>query len=262
METETEKKSNSKLSWLIILLLIIIIIILLFFLRIGRTNEKYLVPTGNVDVFNIDTVCKCKKCKDVNGDQTDIEPPYDIPTYNEKTDKDIIGELFVDDKNGNFLFQQNLRIFENAAYKFENKIAPGVSNTYQFVIHNSSNVNVKYDILMYEESEYQINMKYRLKKNDKYIIGNGDKVVRQSPVNGDVITNQDTIYLITNDANLVVPNVVGLSGKVAKDLLQKMGLIVHLDGVGYVTSQSVGEGTPITEGMEVTLQLAPKYSVE
>ena len=174
---ETEKKSNSKLSWLIILLLIIIIIILLFFLRIGRTNEKYLVPTGNVDVFNIDTVCKCKKCKDVNGDQTDIEPPYDIPTYNEKTDKDVIGELFVDDKNGNFLFQQNLRIFENAAYKFENKIAPGVSNTYQFVIHNSSNVNVKYDILMYEESEYQINMKYRLKKNDKYIIGNDDKWV-------------------------------------------------------------------------------------
>ena len=50
--------------------------------------------------------------------------------------------------------------------------------------------------------------------------------------------------------------------KIAKDLLQKLGVIVHLDGVGYVTSQSVGEGTPITEGMEVTLQLAPKYSVE
>lgn len=177
METETEKKSNNKLSWLIILLLIIIIIILLFFLKIGRTNEIYLTPTGNVDIFNIDTVCKCKKCKDVNGDQTDIEPPYDIPTYNEKTDKDIIGELFVDDKNGNFLFQQNLRIFENPAYKFENKIAPGVSNTYQFVIHNNTNTNVKYNILMYEESQYQINMKYRLKKNDKYIIGNDDKWV-------------------------------------------------------------------------------------
>lgn len=94
------------------------------------------------------------------------------------------------------------------------------------------------------------------------IIGNGDKVVRQSPVNGDVITNQDTIYLITNDANLVVPNVVGLSGKVAKDLLQKMGLIVHLDGVGYVTSQSIGEGVAISDGMEITLQLSPRYVIE
>ncbi|MBQ6404467.1 MAG: penicillin-binding protein [Bacilli bacterium] len=94
------------------------------------------------------------------------------------------------------------------------------------------------------------------------IIGNGDKVIRQSPVNGDVITNQDTIYLITNDANLVVPNVVGLSGKVAKDLLQKMGLIVHLDGVGYVTSQSIGEGVAISDGMEITLQLSPRYVIE
>lgn len=94
------------------------------------------------------------------------------------------------------------------------------------------------------------------------IIGNGDKVVRQSPVNGDVITNQDTIYLITNDANLVVPNVVGLSGKVAKDLLQKMGLIVHLDGVGYVSSQSIGEGVAISDGMEITLQLSPRYVIE
>ena len=94
------------------------------------------------------------------------------------------------------------------------------------------------------------------------IIGNGDKVVRQSPVSGDVITNQDTIYLITNDTNLVVPNVAGLSGKVAKDLLQKMGLIVHLDGVGYVTSQSVGEGVVISDGMEITLQLSPRYVIE
>ena len=94
------------------------------------------------------------------------------------------------------------------------------------------------------------------------IIGSGDKVVRQSPVGGDIITNQDMIYLITNDSNLVVPNVLGISSKVAKDLLQKMGLIVHLDGVGYVTSQSVAEGVVISDGMEITLQLSPRYTVE
>ena len=94
------------------------------------------------------------------------------------------------------------------------------------------------------------------------IIGNGDKVVRQSPDMGDVITNQDSVFLITNDANLVVPNVVGYSGKIAKDLLQKMGLIVHLEGVGYVTNQSVGEGVPISNGMEITLQLNPKFTAE
>ena len=44
-----------------------------------------------------------------------------------------------------------------------------------------------------------------------------------------------------------------------KDILQKLGLKVKLDGVGYVTEQSVAPGTDITNGMEITLKLAPKY---
>ena len=94
------------------------------------------------------------------------------------------------------------------------------------------------------------------------IIGNGNKVVKQSPNYGDVTTTNDTIYLITNDSGFVVPNVTGLSSKVASDLLRKMGLSVQMDGVGYVVSQSIGEGTPITEGLEITLQLSPKFVVE
>ena len=93
------------------------------------------------------------------------------------------------------------------------------------------------------------------------ILGSDGKVVGQSPNYKDVMTTNEKIYLITN-TNQTVPNVVGLSSKVAKDLLQKVGLIVHLEGVGYVTSQSVGEGATITEGMEITLQLAPKFVVD
>ena len=93
-------------------------------------------------------------------------------------------------------------------------------------------------------------------------LGGGNKVMRQSPNQGEVITSNDVVYFITNDSNLVVPNVMGLSSKVAKDVLQKMGLKVNLEGVGYVTAQSVGEGVPITSGMEIKLSLAPKYSVD
>ena len=91
------------------------------------------------------------------------------------------------------------------------------------------------------------------------IIGNGNKVVKQSPNSGDVITSDTTIYLITNDPNKTIPNVVGLSSKVAKDLLQKLGVKVNLEGVGYVNAQSIAESTPITEGMEITLNLSPKF---
>ncbi len=91
------------------------------------------------------------------------------------------------------------------------------------------------------------------------VIGGGNKVINQSPDSGDIITNNDIIYLITNDSSMKVPSVKGLSSKVSKDVLQKLGLKVKLSGVGYVTEQSIAPGTKITNGMEITLKLAPKY---
>ena len=97
----------------------------------------------------------------------------------------------------------------------------------------------------------------------KYVIlGNGNKVVKQTPSDGNVITTNDTIYLITNDNGIKVPNVVGLSSKVARDLLNKLGIKTKLEGVGYVTAQSVAEGSEISEGLEITLTLAAKFSSE
>lgn len=92
------------------------------------------------------------------------------------------------------------------------------------------------------------------------VIGEGDKVVKQSPSPDKIMTNQDTIYLITNDRNQKVPNVIGLSSKVAKDLLQKLSIKVNLDGVGYVTEQSITPGTEITPNLEIKLTLQPKFT--
>lgn len=98
-------------------------------------------------------------------------------------------------------------------------------------------------------------------ENIKYvIIGEGDKVIKQTPSANTTMTNQDTIYLITNDSNQKIPNVVGLSSKIAKDLLQKLGLKVNLDGVGYVTAQSIAPGTEIGTNNEIILTLQPKFT--
>ena len=94
------------------------------------------------------------------------------------------------------------------------------------------------------------------------VLGNGTKVIKQSPSKNNKITINDTVYLITDDKNIKVPNVIGLSSKVAKDLLQSLGIKVNLDGVGYVTEQSIGEGSDITEGLEINLKLSPKYAAE
>ena len=94
------------------------------------------------------------------------------------------------------------------------------------------------------------------------VLGTGNKVIKQTPSSGDVITTKDTIYLITNDSSIKVPNVTGLSSKVAKDLLTKLGIKVEMDGVGYVVSQSLPEGSDITDGLVIQLALSPKFAAE
>lgn len=184
-------EKREKFFRILMILLIIIILILLFFSRFGKINN-YLMPTGNVDVFDIDINCN-HKYNDSNDSEKDAETiatvtttttttatttdrsgkqTSNIPTYDKDKDENVIGQVFVDDKNGNYLYQQRLEIFNNAAYQYTNKIAPGVFNTYHFVVHNSSNVNLKYYVEMYEDTEYQVNLKYRLKRNNSYVVGN------------------------------------------------------------------------------------------
>lgn len=170
---ENEQKRD-RIFRLIAIILLIIIIILLFFSRFGRINN-YPMPTGNVDVFDIDVDVGYADVIDKKDRFETSDNNYDIgkkiTSYNSITDKNTLGRVFVDDKNGNYIYQQNLNIFNNAAFQYTNKIAPGVSNTYHFVVHNSSNMNLKYYIEMYEDSEYKVNLKYRLKRKNSYVIG-------------------------------------------------------------------------------------------
>ena len=203
----TEQKKD-RFFRIITVLLIIIVLILLFFSRFGKINN-YPVPTGNVDVFDIDvdidyadvshgstdyngrtntdinigpsysknakTETSYSKKTETSDNNQDIEKK--IPTYDKDKDKDVLGRVYVDDKNGNYIYQQKLDIFNNAVYQYTNKIAPGVSNTYHFVVHNSSKMNLKYYVEMYENSEYQVNLRYRLKRNNNYVIGNDNNWV-------------------------------------------------------------------------------------
>ena len=131
---------------------------------------------------------------------------------------------------------------------------------------NEDGTTKEVEIIEYKVSSF-INQKLetvkttlKSEKMNYKVIGSGDKVVKQYPEKNDKVTNKDTIYLITNDQNITVPNVVGLSSKVANNLLNLLGIKVKLDGVGYVTKQNIASGTKITEGMEITLTLKPKFT--
>jgi len=188
MEEQQERKSNRGLIVAVILLLITVGVLLWLLLKPQPEPAK--IPTGNVDVFGIRIgyICKNPSNPDCEEDEDDfiphIAPHRKGATKNsekkingndeEGTKVEREGIVYVDDKEGRYVYLKKLKIFENAAFEYTNKIAPGVSNSYNFKVHNETDNAIMYNIEFEEGSEYDINMLYRLKRGSTYVVGDDD----------------------------------------------------------------------------------------
>ena len=162
-----EKIYNSRKDYVIKLLLIIIIIILLIHNCITtKINKDVLapVPNGNVDIFEI-------QCLEETCSKTDNAGNI-VPAVKEEN-----GDITVLDNNLKWESKNLLNIFTNPLFNMEKVIAPGSSNTYQFIIKNDTKYNITYKIKFIENNEYHINMKYKLRKDGLYIAGSEDNWV-------------------------------------------------------------------------------------
>jgi hypothetical protein len=186
MEYQERRNYNRFLFAAVIILLVTVGVLLWLLLRPVPEPESTPTPTGNVDVFDIriGVICRYKDGVGCYDDEDDFVPHItpggrwsnsaEEKKINGKTDTDIQREgiVYVDDKNGRYAYQKSLKIFENPAFEYTNKIAPGVSNSYDFKIHNETENAIRYNIQFAESSEYAINMLYRLKREGNYIVGN------------------------------------------------------------------------------------------
>ncbi len=80
-----------------------------------------------------------------------------------------------------------LNIFSNPLYNMDSKIAPLSTNSYEFIIRNTTKEDVLYSLEFNEKSDFPINMKYRLKRNNEYIKGNEQIWVSYNDLNLDEI---------------------------------------------------------------------------
>ena len=104
--------------------------------------------------------------------------------------------LIVRDSNITWTEATSVEIFENPLYDRGKIIAPESSNTYQFEIKNSTGFNIKYDIEFTESNPYNINLKYKLKKNDTYLVSEYSSVSELNTLNQLLDMNEsDTYYL-------------------------------------------------------------------
>lgn len=88
------------------------------------------------------------------------------------------------------------------------------------------------------------------------VIGNGNKIVNQYPKKNTIVNGR--VFLITNDSNINIPNLVGYSRKDVINLMKLLNLHYNIEGNGYVSEYSV-EVDQNNRPAKVNLKLVDKY---
>ena len=119
----------------------------------------------------------------------------------------------------------------------------------------------KYNIPSFISKDINV-VKDELKKNKitTVVLGDGDKVIKQYPISGSVITKLDKVFLLTNGKNIKMPDVIGYSSRELSTLLSFLNISCQSDGEGYVISQSIKKGTVLNKKSKLKVTLKPKYS--
>ena len=90
------------------------------------------------------------------------------------------------------------------------------------------------------------------------ILGNGKYVINQYPLDKTKVIKGSKVFLLTNDANITMPDVIGWSTNEVIRLCNMIGLNYSLSGYGKVTGTSIAAGTVLdvkTMKLEITLGL-------
>lgn len=97
---------------------------------------------------------------------------------------------------------------------------------------------------------------------DVIIIGDGDKITKQSMNKNEKITIGEKIFLTTNGKNKTLPNMIGWSRKDVVNLCNLLGIKYTITGYGYVKSQNYNPYTQISNDMNLEIVLEEKITEE
>ncbi len=146
-----------------------------------------------------------------------------------------------------------------------NYLAPAVKEVIQNIsnylnIKENQSVNTSYQIDSYINKEVEeVTSLLQNKGLNLIIIGDGNKIISQYPSKNTNLTKGDNIILLTNNYDKKMINLIGLSYKEAKIILEYMGINYTIEGNGYVYEQSIAEGTIINEEDILIIKLKDKY---
>lgn len=159
------------------------------------TSIKNIADKDETIIFYISK--GAKKTPPTNSTNNNDQGGSPVPDDQTPDEEELDGDFYVSDKNiVKWQDETDLKIFTDSVYEKSGKIAPESSNTYKFVVNNGTQYNLKYKISFTETNQYNINMKYKLKKGDTYLI---DHYVSYDQLNVENMSlnsqSSDTYYL-------------------------------------------------------------------
>lgn len=93
------------------------------------------------------------------------------------------------------------------------------------------------------------------------IVGDGDRIIKQSISKNTEIAPGERIILLTNGESYKMINIIGWSRKDSIKLFNMLNIKYNINGYGYVTTQSVTEGTIVTSDTQVDINLQNKFDI-
>ena len=195
-----KRKTKLFILLTVIILLIVITFFILFNVFLGYSNNNTCDRDGSLDVFVIDDGSGDDKPKSedkkpvgpiknifeqfidwiTGGDEEKIDSP-EKPINDDPEPLNVIiepvvdtdsvdGELVEADSNMIWDSTNTIHVFKNQQFNNTNLIAPGSYGAYHFQIQNKTSFPIIYNLEFEEDNLINVNMLYRLRKNDKWIV--------------------------------------------------------------------------------------------
>lgn len=112
--------------------------------------------------------------------------------------------------------------------------------------------NKKIDEVIQSLEDYKLNI---------IKMGSGDYIIDQYPLKGEKIISGDKFFIKTNSDTYTMPSIIGWSKKDVQTLCNMLDISCTFNGYGYVTSQSIKEGTTLNNDLKLDVALSDKKSI-
>ncbi|MDD2203357.1 MAG: penicillin-binding transpeptidase domain-containing protein [Bacilli bacterium] len=134
----------------------------------------------------------------------------------------------------------------------------------KLVVDVAKYYNIKQDVEIVETSDSSYVVPNFINNNtivmdsidhQNIVIGDGDKIINQYPKANEIINDGDTIFVLTNSKDIILPKMTMWSSREVNTYCSLINIKCNIEGYGYVYSQDISEGTSITKIEELNLKL-------